>query len=651
VSSSKNAINVSLMKSGVHTVPTVADMKNVVNPNIKSVSVKGNKAAGDGGEEIYHFDSSRSGENNGGTVLDGWVCNDKKSVDVRLFGAVGDGVTDDTPAVMAALSASDDITFNPSSGAYMISSTVPLASKNININGNTRISAMAGFTGDFLFQPSGGIRVNSNGLASFTGVDGVVAFGNTSGSFQRFQFTGYFEFALFDYNFKFDGTCEFPLNSGFGDAYSYNARYAHAYIKNTAPTSGQSAMTFGRVVDTAPALASTLADTFVVVDDATATTDSMTWGSLLAQPTGWDIMRKPAGSVDANAYEFVEHLNFDVLSYVADKSAGVYYDYVCVVSRVGIQLYDQKAVNIGVLQSEYCSSSLVLENCRAVTLGSLYNEWRGNTLAAPCPKGYAIRAISSELFVGGIWTDSVGASLYSSNSSVKIANGTLGGDVACITTNNTLSNKLVDISGCTYSGVLFRNKQAFQADSITQSGASNASFELNHTVESIIAAKYRGAVKAKLSANSTDGILTASKFDVSVTNKEAAPIFSNDSVGVVLTDGVLGNVCVMDRAVNRGVSALFSYTVRSITDVSRKTETGFILISGTTASGAVVVTVGKAFSQQAVQSGTLAVTFGVTDNGTQITLNSTITTSGGADAITLYLYPVTSTDISNITIQ
>lgn len=73
----------------------------------------------------------------------------RETVSVKDFGAVGDGVTDDTVAIQAALTASNNVTFPD--GSYLISSGITKTDDNVTIDfGNaTIINGGAGYTFTF----------------------------------------------------------------------------------------------------------------------------------------------------------------------------------------------------------------------------------------------------------------------------------------------------------------------------------------------------------------------------------------------------------------------------------------------------------------------------------------------------------------------
>lgn len=83
-----------------------------------------------GGTFIY--DNSKALENNSGTVFNGWVRQYDVAVNVKWFGAKGDGIVDDTVPMQKALNSSRNVII--SSGIYKATSSITIP-KNTNIQG------------------------------------------------------------------------------------------------------------------------------------------------------------------------------------------------------------------------------------------------------------------------------------------------------------------------------------------------------------------------------------------------------------------------------------------------------------------------------------------------------------------------------------
>ena len=109
-------------------VDTIDDFPSVANTGDVAIVRDMNR----GGTFIY--DATKSAENNGGTVFDGWVRQYSGAVDVKWFGAKGDGVTDDTVAIQNALNNALHITMD---GEHIIESTLYISAHSQAITGGT----------------------------------------------------------------------------------------------------------------------------------------------------------------------------------------------------------------------------------------------------------------------------------------------------------------------------------------------------------------------------------------------------------------------------------------------------------------------------------------------------------------------------------
>ena len=74
-------------------------------------------------------------------------------------------------------------------------------------------------------------------------------------------------------------------------------------------------------------------------------------------------------------------------SYSASKTAANYYTYAVVRASQGMYLRYAKDVHIASLQSDNSYTGLTLNKCKAVSIGTLYSEWRGVSLTTPNPRG------------------------------------------------------------------------------------------------------------------------------------------------------------------------------------------------------------------------------------------------------------------------
>lgn len=95
------------------TFTNIDDLAKVTGQDGDLVSVK---QAYRGGDFVY--DSTKAQINNGGTIINGWVRQFNGAANVKWFGAVGDGVTDDIDSINKAIKAEREVYFPK--GTYLV---------------------------------------------------------------------------------------------------------------------------------------------------------------------------------------------------------------------------------------------------------------------------------------------------------------------------------------------------------------------------------------------------------------------------------------------------------------------------------------------------------------------------------------------------
>ena len=112
--------------------------------NMAVVIVSGHTNANDGGGGIFTYFDSLATPDNGGTVLapnsgiGRWIRQYDNEINILWFGAKGDGSTDDTAAIQAAISSAEAnsiILFPPTSASYKITSQISIPVNGLSLIG------------------------------------------------------------------------------------------------------------------------------------------------------------------------------------------------------------------------------------------------------------------------------------------------------------------------------------------------------------------------------------------------------------------------------------------------------------------------------------------------------------------------------------
>ena len=107
---------------------------------------------------IFKYDATQSAINNGGTIISGWVRQYDTEIDVRWFGAKGDGSTNDTTSVTNAITVAmtDGEILRVSQGNYLLSTWSMITLTDVlKIKGDGReLSRFTGAGAEYLFSQS-----------------------------------------------------------------------------------------------------------------------------------------------------------------------------------------------------------------------------------------------------------------------------------------------------------------------------------------------------------------------------------------------------------------------------------------------------------------------------------------------------------------
>ena len=134
---------------------------------------------------VFVYDDSKKSINNKGTIINGWVRQYFGDVDVKWFGALGNGTTDDTEAIQNAVNAEPEIFL--SSGNYLVSDTITIP-QNHCVKGTPSSFMYLEEDGKVVFKLSSYSEVRGvmfKGLADrqsqgFIAVDGGASLGEVS---------------------------------------------------------------------------------------------------------------------------------------------------------------------------------------------------------------------------------------------------------------------------------------------------------------------------------------------------------------------------------------------------------------------------------------------------------------------------------------
>lgn len=170
-----NNLGVPVIRDAVKVVATRAAMKALTVADFSDGEVVETLActtAGDGGGGVFRYTAASSATDDGGITVapnsgsGRWIRIFSGPVNVRWFGAVGDGSSDDTTSIQKALDSGYDVEFPK--GEYKISNEVtPVDNQTIFLSSSVQITQSASETNIFFVNQKSGVWIFANGAVLY----------------------------------------------------------------------------------------------------------------------------------------------------------------------------------------------------------------------------------------------------------------------------------------------------------------------------------------------------------------------------------------------------------------------------------------------------------------------------------------------------
>lgn len=172
--SMEDPIAVTVATGDVIELSTLAALKAVVVTALttgRQARVSGYSSSGDGADGLFTYNSALSSTDNGGTIIapnvgsGRWVRNFSGSMNVRWFGAKGDGLTDDATAIQAALDACEQYgSVLVPDGIFIVGAQLTMGTDNITFFGTGVIKAKDGVSFAHVIYSTGLTGVTIRGI-------------------------------------------------------------------------------------------------------------------------------------------------------------------------------------------------------------------------------------------------------------------------------------------------------------------------------------------------------------------------------------------------------------------------------------------------------------------------------------------------------
>ena len=585
----------------------------------------------------------------------------REAVSVKDFGAVGDGVADDTAAIQAAIDTNSRV-YLPA-GTYAISSSlVKPSSGRIILEGesplNTSLVALAGFTG-YMVKSDGHYNIRNlrfTGILNTAGLYGIGS--NTAGAGGGAVNLDNIEMSYFDECISFGPEYEHPVGLNYDRVYCQNFINAGINLGGLSgvASSGESNFVFGRITVTNAGAARTEYAASVTTNTPSSSFDRITWSGT-APTYGFVVMRSANGSTGWHIPpNWATAVGFTATTFDAAKTAGETWYYKVVRNTVGLLARRAKAISGGSIQTEYVGVGQYYTGLYGVHIDAVYFESRDEAVPPPMVCGVAANAVSG-LYIGSGWIDNTGYGLVADGSSSCVyenvrhniqwaAIGKLNSSTDTNVVHRNLSGVATYVRSAPNGAFDFNDAELMYSSALFEDSISHVT-KVKRTL------KFRGTEKSSWSYDSTNGaqLTGLNKVDIKPLSKTVMqPPLQNAAVSTTLTNNVATAFFSFSVPTNSAANLTLAVHIFVVdgSSVVRQSAGGLLTISATSAAGTVVAAVNSMVAN-ALQAGTMTgPTFTTSVAGSTVTVLANLN-SNMAGTILMYLTPVSGVASSQAT--
>jgi hypothetical protein len=581
---------------------------------------------------------------------------------VKNFGAIGDGITEDTDAFNNMISLGFPVIVVP--GSYVVSTitSITTASNVLKIQGINegvcKLVQKSGSTG-YMINPGSSydisnIELKGNGDGCYGIGSNTISSGGGGEKIYRVSFTG------FDIAINFGENYEHHLGINYDDIFIQTVKTGGINIAGLSGVSspGESCFNFKNIIVTNAIYVDIQYATTVVVG---TNSDVVSWTAPTTAPYyGYLVMRSANGT---NGWQICPNWSsaiFTGTTFTANKAVGETWFYQVVKNTIGVNIRRGKDISFQACQMEYMGIGGYINTCISVNMQNSYYEVRNDSAVPHASFTSLYFSNTSAASINGGWCEGSGYTVFVGfNSNVNIENIRASNITQAVIGNTGASDQVAFYKNIAVTGsitTIYRSPNGNAQDYNYASELYTPSTffrNLSHSTDVQDRLLIRNIEKGRLEATSTDGsTITYNRGQFAQASKNILGLQKNTLNSTTLTGGAATAFLIFTIPLSNSAGGLiipYNIVVSSSTAVRAQNITGQLIVSIAGNAGNITIALENTFAK-AMQTGTTLndPVFSYSVSGTNVTILCQVTTSFSPAII--IIFPLVSADLIGATV-